>query len=435
MLKLNEIYKAEIESVNNLGNGVTHIDGMAVFVPYAIEGDTCHIEIVKLHSSYAIARLVSVLSPSPFRTVPDCPHFLECGGCNYLNCSIEYENKTKEKSVGDVYKKFGIDAEIEKTVCPVSEKYRNKVVLYYGNGGFGYYKQGTNEIAPHTRCKMNPDEIDKIAELCKKELNKSGLRALFIRKTEKSPTEYMVSPIYDKKTDIIKFSMALVNAFPSVRTVLLGVNRDKDFVFEKTSFTTVYGDGCIEDEMCGLKFRISPKSFYQINHSCAEALYEKAIELLDAKSADTVADLFCGTGTMGMIVAKRTGAKVIGVEIEESAVKDAKINARLNGIKNIEFFADDAKNFDRAVDSCIIDPPRKGCSQLMIDTLLRLSPSRIVYVSCNPDTMARDIKALSVDYKIASPVGVFNMFPKTSHVESAVCLTRRLDNELRKRMN
>ena len=238
MLKLNEIYKAEIESVNNLGNGVTHIDGMAVFVPYAIEGDTCHIEIVKLHSSYAIARLVSVLSPSPFRTVPDCPHFYECGGCNYLNCSLEYENKTKEKSVYDALRKFGIDAETEETVCPVSENYRSKVVLYYGNGGFGYCKQGTNRVIPHKACKMNPDEFDKIAELSLKELDKSGLRALFIRKTEKSPTEYMVSPIYDKKTDIIKFSMALVNAFPSVRAVLLGVNRDKDFVFENSSSTS-----------------------------------------------------------------------------------------------------------------------------------------------------------------------------------------------------
>ena len=428
MLNLKEIYTVNIESVNNLGNGVAHIDGIAVFVPYAIEGDTCEIEIVKLHSSYAIAGLVSVLSPSPYRTVPECSHFYECGGCNYLNCSLEYENLTKERAVKDVLKKFGIDAEVEKTVCPLSEKYRNKVVLYYGNGGFGYCKQGTNRVVPHDECNMNSDEFDKIAELCKKELNKSGLRALFIRKTEKSPVEYMVSPIYDRKTDIIKFSISLVNAFPSVRTVLLGVNREKDFVFEKTSFTTVYGDGCIEDEMCGLKFRISPKSFYQINHSCATALYEKAIELLDAKNTDTVADLFCGTGTIGMIAAKRTGASVIGVEIEESAVKDAKVNARLNGIKNVEFFADDAKNFDKEVDSCIIDPPRKGCSKFMIDTLLRLKPHRIVYVSCNPDTMARDIKLLSEEYKIASPVSVYNMFPMTSHVESVVCLERRLDN-------
>ena len=432
MLSLNEIYTVEIESVNNLGNGVAHIDGIAVFISCAIEGDICTVKIEKLYSSYAIAKLVSVDTPSPYRVKVDCPCYNECGGCSYLNCTLDFENYSKEKAVKDVLKKFGIEAEVEKTVCPVSSKYRNKVVLYYGDGGFGYYKQGTNQVVAHRECKMNCDEFDKIAEHCLKELNKSGLRALFIRRTEKSPREYMVSPIFDRKADIIKFSISLVNAFPSVRTVLLGVNKEKEFVFEKTSFTTVYGDGCIEDEMCGLKFRISPKSFYQINHACASALYEKAIELLDAKSTDTVADLFCGTGTIGMIAAKRTGAKVIGVEIEESAVKDAKINARLNGIKNIEFFADDAKNFDKEVDSCIIDPPRKGCSKFMIDTLLRLKPNRIVYVSCNPDTMARDIKLLSDEYKIASPVSVFNMFPKTAHVESVVCLARRLDVDMRR---
>ena len=430
MPELNKIYKVEIESVNNLGNGVTHIDGMAIFVPFALEGDVCHIEIKKLYSSYAIGNLTSVLSPSPYRTVPICSHFGECGGCAYLNFSLERENESKEKSVLSVLKKFGIEAKTEKTLCPVDEKYRNKVVLYYGNGGFGYYKQGSSLVVPHSSCQMNSEEIDEIVAFCKDELDKTGLRALFIRKTSGAAPQYMVSPIYWKRTDIISFSIALVNAFPSIRTVLLGVNKENDFAFEGTEFSIIYGDGCIEDEICGLNFRISPRSFYQINHQCATALYEKAIELLDAKGSDTVADLFCGTGTMGMIVAKRTGAKVIGVEIEKSAVKDAKANARHNNIKNIEFFADDAKNFDKAVDSCIIDPPRKGCSKFMIDTLLRLKPNRIVYVSCNPDTMARDIKLLSKEYILSSPVGVFNMFPRTSHVESVVCLTRRLDNEL-----
>ncbi|MBQ9744081.1 MAG: 23S rRNA (uracil(1939)-C(5))-methyltransferase RlmD [Clostridia bacterium] len=425
MLKLNEFYNVEIESVNNLGNGVTHIDGMAVFVPYAIEGDCCVVEIEKLYSSYAIARLVSIESSSPHRTVPDCQYFGECGGCSYLNCSIEYENESKEKSVKDSLVKFGIDAKTEKTVCPVDEKYRNKVVLYHARDGFGYYKQGTNQVAHHSYCKMNCETIDMIAEFCNRTLNKSGLRALFVRKNSISPSEYMVCPIYNGKTDMLRFSIALVNTFPSVRSVLLGINREKDLVLEKTEFSTVFGDGCIEDEMCGLRFRISPKSFYQINHTCASLLYEKAIELLDAKITDTVADLFCGTGTMGMIVAKRTGAKVIGVEIEKSAVKDAKANAKLNGIKNIEFFADDAKNFDKNIDSCIIDPPRKGCSRFMIDTLLRLKPKRIVYVSCNPDTMARDVKLLSEEYKISSPVSVFNMFPRTAHVECVVCLARK----------
>ena len=242
----------------------------------------------------------------------------------------------------------------------------------------------------------------------------------------------MVAPIFSERKDISKFASGLLNEFPFIEAVLYGVNKEKDFVFEKTEFHTVYGDGYIYDEICGLNFRISPKSFYQINHTCAELLYEKAIELCRARKDTYLADLFCGTGTMGMIIAKRTGAKVTGVEIEKSAVSDARHNAKLNGIKNIEFFADDAKNFDEPADVCIIDPPRKGCSKFMIDTLLRLKPSRIVYVSCNPDTMARDIKLLSEQYEIASPIGVYNMFPRTAHVESVVCLTRRLDVDMRR---
>ena len=425
MLKVNEKYDVKIESVNNLGNGVARIDGIAVFVPYTVEGDFCRVKIAKVYSSYAIAALESVLAPSSFRVNPQCPYFYECGGCSYLNCTLDAENLSKESYVSDILKKFGIRAETDKIVCPVSEKYRNKVLLFYGNGGFGYFKQGTNEVVPHKSCMMNPDIFDAIAGYCNDHLAKDGLRALFIRKSSHTEPKIMVAPIFNARKDISDFSIGLINEFPSIDAVLYGVNKEKDFVFEKTEFHTVYGDGYIHDKICGLDFRISPKSFYQINHDCAEMLYEKAIELTGADKDTYLADLFCGTGTIGMIVAKRTGAKVTGVEIEKSAVSDARHNAKLNGIKSIEFFADDAKNFDKAADVCIIDPPRKGCSKLMIDTLLRLKPERIVYVSCNPDTMARDIKLLSDEYIISSPVGVYNMFPRTAHVESVVCLSRK----------
>ncbi|MBQ8344521.1 MAG: 23S rRNA (uracil(1939)-C(5))-methyltransferase RlmD [Clostridia bacterium] len=425
MLKEKEIYRVNIESVNNLGNGVAHIDGMALFVPYAITGDVCDVLIKKQYPSYAIGSLSAIIEKSPFRTEPACNHFKECGGCSYLNLDLDRENTEKENQAASALRKFKIEAKTVRTQCPVAEKYRNKVVLFYGNGGFGYNRHSSYDVVLHSKCQMNPPVFDKIAEYCKNNLNKSNLRALFIRMSSLEKPEIMVAPIYKSKTDIVKFSMGLVSAFPEIRTILLGINKEKDFAFEKTDFSTVYGDGHIEDTMCGLTFSISPRSFYQINHSCATALYEKAIELLDAKPNDKIADLFCGTGTMGMIVAARTGARVTGVEIEQSAIRDAKINARLNGIKNIEFFADDAKNFDKEVDSCIIDPPRKGCSKLMIDTLLRLKPSKIVYVSCNPDTMARDINLLSSEYEISSPVSVYNMFPRTSHVESVVCLARK----------
>ena len=195
---------------------------------------------------------------------------------------------------------------------------------------------------------------------------------------------------------------------------------------ENAKFKVIYGDGYITDTLCGLTFRISPESFYQVNHTCAELLYEKAIELAALNEKSVCADLFCGTGTIGIVAAHKTGATVYGVEIVEKAVADAKYNAKSNNIKNAHFQAMDASKFDKQVDVCIIDPPRKGCSPFMLDTLKRLNPERIVYVSCNTDTMVRDIKELSNNYKISSPVSIFNLFPRTSHVESVVCLKRQI---------
>ena len=188
----------------------------------------------------------------------------------------------------------------------------------------------------------------------------------------------------------------------------------------------IYGDGYITDTLCGLNFRISPESFYQVNHTSTEMLYEKAIELAALSKDDSCADLFCGTGTIGIISANKTGAEVYGVEIIEKAVEDAKFNARANNVKNAHFKATDASKFDKYVDVCIIDPPRKGCSTFMLDTLKRLKPKKIVYVSCNTDTMVRDIKSLSDEYEISAPVSIFNLFPRTSHVECIVVLTRLL---------
>ena len=181
MLREKEIYSVSFESVNNLGNGVAHVDGMALFVPYAITGDVCQVRIDKVYPSYAIGSLVEITEPSPYRIEPVCPDFAKCGGCSYLNLNLDRENTEKAMQVQSVLRKFKIDAKVEDTLCPVAENYRNKVVLFYENGSFGYYKHGTNRIVPHSSCPMNPSVFDEIADFCKSNLNKSGLRALFIR--------------------------------------------------------------------------------------------------------------------------------------------------------------------------------------------------------------------------------------------------------------
>ena len=425
MLKEGQKITVKCEEMNNFGNSVCRIDGLVVFVNGAVSGDYVEAEVKKITSNYAIAETTKIIKQSPYRVTPACTVYDRCGGCAFSTLHISKENEIKTSYVKGTLNKFGVSADVESAVCPVDSFYRNKVILFYANGRFGYMEKATNRVVPHKACPLNEGVFDDIARFTAKELDETKLRALYMRKSSRENGEIMVCPIFSKKTDIKHYAKKLRGEFPRVTSVLSGFIAGREFVLEACEFELVRGEEYVKDEICGLEFEISPKSFYQVNHACASELYEKVISLLGADKDSKIADLFCGTGTIGMVVAKRTGAHVYGVEIEPSAVEDAKRNAIINEVENIEFFEGDAKNFNKNVDACIIDPPRKGCSDFMIDTLLRLNPKKIIYVSCNPDTMARDLKKLSRKYDLSSPVFTYNMFPKTSHVESLVCLTRQ----------
>lgn len=424
MLKVGMSYTVTIEETNIFANGVCHIDGMTVFVEGAVSSEICDVEITKVFPKYAYAKCTGIHKVSDSRVVPTCSLCDKCGGCTFSNVTQKFENQVKLDYVRTSFRKNKIEAEFEEIVCPVDEKYRNKVVLYFHEGRFGYMARSTNNVVAHNECMLNDAVFDEIAAFTAKELRDKPIRALYMRKSSHDVPQIMVCPIFYKQTDIFSYVASLVKKFPNVRTVLYSVCNDKDFALENIKFKTLYGDGYISDVLCGLSFRISPESFYQVNHSCAQLLYEKAINLAELNESSVCADLFCGTGTIGIIAGKKTGATVYGVEIVEKAVEDAKNNGKANGVKNVHFKAMDAGKFDKAVDVCIIDPPRKGCSKFMLDTLKRLKPKKIVYISCNVDTMARDIRELSEEYKISSPVSVFNLFPRTSHVETVVRLAK-----------
>lgn len=425
MLEVGQKYTLLQGEMNNLGNAVCRIDGVVAFVSGAIEGDFAEIEIEKVASGYALARALKIIEKSPYRVEAECPHFGECGGCVFGTVDIQKENKIKQEYVRGTLRKFGIDATVASTVCPVSARYRNKVVLFYGGEGFGYMKRSSKRILPHSDCVLNEKIFDEIASFVLESVDKTHLYALFMRKSSGDDGDITVCPIFKRRVDILPWARKLIERFPRVKSVLSGIFTGKEFVLDKCKFENVIGNGYIRDTLCGLEFEVSPRSFYQVNHECAELLYEKAISYLEGDEIKTLADLFCGTGTIGLIASRRTGAKVYGVEIEHDAVVDAKRNARLNGVEGIEFFEGDAADFDKEVDACIIDPPRKGCSDFAIKTLLRLAPKKIIYISCNPDTLARDLKTLGEKYEIASPVTPFNMFPRSSHTECVVCLTRK----------
>ena len=424
MLKVGMSYTVTIEETNIFANGVCHIDGMTVFVEGAVSSEICDVEITTVFPKYAYAKCTGIHKVSDSRVVPTCSLCDKCGGCTFSNVTQKFENQVKLDYVRTSFRKNKIEAEFEEIVCPVDEKYRNKVVLYFHEGRFGYMARSTNNVVAHNECMLNDAVFDEIAAFTAKELRDKPIRALYMRKSSHDVPQIMVCPIFYKQTDIFSYVASLVKKFPNVRTVLYSVCNDKDFALENIKFKTLYGDGYISDVLCGLSFRISPESFYQVNHSCAQLLYEKAINLAELNESSVCADLFCGTGTIGIIAGKKTGATVYGVEIVEKAVEDAKNNGKANGVKNVHFKAMDAGKFDKAVDVCIIDPPRKGCSKFMLDTLKRLKPKKIVYISCNVDTMTRDIRELSEEYKISSPVSVFNLFPRTSHVETVVRLAK-----------
>jgi len=423
MLNIGDTFTVYIEDTNIFAKGVCHIDNLAVFVDGAITGEKCSIRITRVYPRYAYAECIEIYEKSQHRIAPACEKFGQCGGCAFSHTTLDFENTVKQEYVRASFKKQGMDADFTKTVCPVSQKYRNKVVLYFDGNAFGYMAKSTNKIVPHSTCELNEDVFDRIAAFTARELKGTPLRALYLRKSSHNNPEIMVCPVFYKQIDLLSYVSRLISEFPNVKTVLFSVYKERDFALENAKFKVIYGDGYITDNLCGLSFRISPESFYQVNHACAQLLYESTIELAGLDNESMCADLFCGTGTIGIISAHKTNATVYGVEIVEQAIEDAKFNAKANGVKTAYFKAMDASKFNKAVDTCIIDPPRKGCSAFMLETLKRLKPQKIVYVSCNVDTMVRDIKFLSEEYKISAPVSVFNMFPRTSHVESVVCLT------------
>lgn len=424
MLNVGDTYSVEIEDINIYANGICRVDNIVVFVENALKGELCKIRITKVYPNYAFAVVEEYIKKSSAREKISCPHFQKCGGCSFLHTTIDEENRVKEAYVTKTFEKQGINASFEKIVCPTSNRYRNKVVLFFNGVDFGYMKHESGEIVPHSSCLLNENIFDQIAKTTGKLLKDTPLRALYMRKSSDNE-EIMICPIFYKKTDVDKYVQEVTGEFQQIKTIYSANTNDEKLVLEKLDFNLVFGEGYIKDQICGLEFRVSPESFYQVNHTCAEQLYEKAIELANLDENSICADLFCGTGTIGIIASKKTGAKVYGVEIVTRAVEDAKYNAKINGASNTSFEVKDAGKFDKKIDTAIIDPPRKGCNKIMLNTLLRLKPKRIVYVSCNVDTMVRDLKTLLNEYELSSSVYTFNLFPRTSHVEGLVCLVKK----------
>ena len=450
-LKKNDEIELTITALSSQGSGIGHYEGMAVFVDSAAVGDMLRVHIIKVKSSYAVGKIIRIIKPSKHRIMPDCPVYERCGGCSYRHITYAEELEVKRQRVEDALRRIGgLDITVSEIIRQENvDGYRNKAQYPIGfdAGGktvIGFYAKKSHRIIDCRNCALQPPEFEAILNVIAKwaaengvsfydeEKHKGLLRHIYIRKG-RNTGQTMVCLVINgdsipKKEKLIK---NLTETDETVCSVVLNINREKTNVILGGQCTTIYGEDYIEDELCGLTFRISPLSFYQVNPTGAKLLYEKAAEMAELKKTDTLLDLYCGAGTIGLSMADKV-KKVVGVEIIEQAVENAKENARLNGIENAEFFCSDAAEvsaelFEKGFmpDVIVLDPPRKGCSREMIDTAVKLKPERIVYVSCDPATLARDCKIFGeLGYQTKKAVAV-DMFPRTVHVETVVQLVRK----------
>ena len=450
-LKKNDIYKSEIIDYTTEGSGICRINGVAVFVPSACVGDIAEIRILKTAKNYAYGKIERIISSSADRITPDCGLSVQCGGCTFRHINYEAELRFKEKHVKDTLVRIGnVDEQQKKKIvgCSHPDNYRNKAQLPFtvskdGEIAVGFFASRTHRVIPLKECMLQSEifnhTIPIVLEWANRnrisvydeKLHTGKLRHLYMRYAEKTD-ELMVCIVAN--ADTLKGENELVSMLreklPQLKTVVVNVNKDRTNVITGRVCRTIYGDGYITDELCGLKFRISPLSFYQVNRAQAEKLYSIAADLADLKNGETLLDLYCGTGTIGLTMAYKA-KRLIGAEIIPQAIDDAIKNSQRNNITNAEFICADAgqavkklKETGLSPDCIVIDPPRKGCSMDVISAVSEMSPSRVVYVSCDPATLARDIKLFAENgYYVKKAVPV-DMFPRTAHVECVVLMTK-----------
>ena len=443
MPEKNKIYQTKIDSINNLGYGVCRINGMVCFVKNGVTDDVVDIKIIKVNKNYCIGRIENILSPSHHRQEQDCPVFKSCGGCTFRHIKYEHELELKKAFVEAEFKKVNVDIKVnDVTSANLLSRYRNKA-QYPVSPDFeiGFYAERTHKVCENPDCFLQPAAFSRITDIIKKHLIKYNLkgyneetgkgfvRHIYIRQG-KETGEINVCLVING--DKLPHSDKLVENLKEIKEIVgitLNVNTKNTNVILGDKYITLFGREYIEDKLCGLTFRISPASFYQINHDCAELLYNKVYELVKQGKCERVTDLYCGTGTIGLTVAsKLKDCKLFGVEIVPEAIENAKLNAEINNISNAEFICADSSDTQNNVlqnsDVVILDPPRKGITKELAEKISESNVSNVVYVSCSPDTLARDVKWFKELGYNCEEVFPFDMFPRTGHIECVLRLCR-----------
>lgn len=448
-MKKNDVITLEITDMTHDGKGIGHFEQQAVFVPRAVIGDVLEVHIVKVTKNISYGKIKKVIQSAPCRINSDCEAFTRCGGCTYRHIDYNAELKIKYNKIYNAMKKIGhIDLLPEGIVPSETDGYRNKIQHPFGydkNGDIcvGFFSQKSHNFIPVKQCRLYDSRINALLhEICAffsgkdisvySEKTQSGLlRHVYIRRSY-STGDIMLcfvingSDLPDKKD----LSTTLTKKHPEIKSIMLNINRENTNVILGRKYIKIYGEDFLQDELLGKKFMISPSSFYQVNPKQTEKLYSKAFEYINFTGNENVLDLYCGIGTIGLCAAGRVNS-VTGVEIVEDAVINAKNNTRINRIDNAVFFCGDAGDIaakiaqsGRHFDVIIVDPPRKGLDLKTINAILQMKPEKLLYISCNIATAARDTAILSKDgYTLQKYTGV-DMFPRTEHVESVLLFVR-----------
>ncbi|MDL2234345.1 23S rRNA (uracil(1939)-C(5))-methyltransferase RlmD [Ruminococcaceae bacterium OttesenSCG-928-L11] len=448
-MRKNEIVPLSITDIAQDGNGVGRYEGMVVFVPMTAPGDEIEARIVKVLKHHAYGIVARITSASPHRETPSCPVYKRCGGCSLQHLSYPAELSLKSNWVRENLARIGhLQPQLEAPIpSPQSQQYRNKaqypIRRQNGHITAGFFAKRSHDLVPVADCILQPAVFADIVGTVCAFLEETGLdpydeadgtglvRCLYLRRAD-ATGQIMVCLVINGggipgEQDLVS---RLTAAFPAIATIVLNINRQRGNAILGDSERILYGDGKIRDILSGVSVELSAKSFYQVNHDGAQLLYQKALEYAAPQADDLLLDLYCGAGTIGLSMAAQAG-RVLGVEIVEEAVTDARANAARNGIANAEFLCADASGAvlelqGRGISPAVVvlDPPRKGTTPEAIRSIVEMHPKRVVYVSCNSATLARDCALFrEYGYMLTKAVTV-DMFPRTAHVECVVLMTK-----------
>ena len=450
-VKKNQEYIVEITGQTHDGMGVGKVEGFTVFIKSTILNEIVRIKIVKVLKNYSYGKVLEIIKPSVYRVDPKCPVFGECGGCQLQHMDYKGQLKYKTQIVMDALERIGgfKDIKVNEAIgMKIPWNYRNKTQYPVGTNGdkinIGFYAERSHEIIDIDECFIQDEANDEIVKIFKKFIKDYNisiydettgiglLRHIMIRsgfRTGEKMICIVINGVY------MPYSKELVEILKQkvegLRTVVLNINDRKTNVVLGSENKVIYGDGFINDFIGNLKFKISPQSFFQVNPIQTELLYNKALEYAGLTGKETVIDAYCGIGTISLFLSHKA-KKVIGVEVVRQAISDARENAKLNNIENVEFILGESEAIipklykeGTNADVIVVDPPRKGCDEKLLETIAEMAPDKVVYVSCNPATLARDLKYLAGRGYQIKELQPIDQFPMTVHVETVVSLSHK----------